>query len=188
MQIFFFNTKDNLDKFDPKSNIGISLGYSNSSKAYRVYNKNTIVVEESMHVTFDESNPSSAEEGINYDDADGELQEESSKENQGDRQEEQTNMELEQQDGISQSLPKEWRYVSFHPKDVILGDLSRGVTTRSSLRNTCGHNAFISQIEPKSFEDAENDEYWIMAMQEELNQFERNNVWELVPNRNINPS
>ena len=29
--------------------------------------------------------------------------------------------------------------------------------------------------------DAENDESWIMAIQEELNQFERNNVSELVP-------
>ena len=27
----------------------------------------------------------------------------------------------------------------------------------------------------------ENDEYWITAMQEELNQFERNNVWKLGP-------
>ena len=61
-------------------------------------------------------------------------------------------------------------YVSSHPKDVILGDPSRGVTTRSSLRNTCEHAAFISQIEPKSFVDAD-----------ELNQFERNNVWKLVP-------
>ncbi|KAH9651466.1 Integrase catalytic domain-containing protein [Citrus sinensis] len=181
---FILNTKDNLGKFDPKSDVGIFLGYSNSSKAYRVYNKRTLVVEESMHVTFDESNPSSTEKGVANDDADGEVQEESSKENQEnapqenqeDRQEEQTNMELEQQDGISQTLPKEWRYVSSHPKDVILGDISRGVTTRSSLRNACEHNAFISQIDPKSFEDAENDESWIMAMQEELNQFERNNV------------
>ncbi|KAH9687354.1 Integrase catalytic domain-containing protein [Citrus sinensis] len=185
---FILNTKDNLDKFDPKSDVGIFLGYSNSSKAYRVYNKRTLVVEESMHVTFNESNPSSAEKGVANDDADGDLQEESSKEvqenapqeNQEDRQEEQTNMELEQQEGISQTLPKEWRYVSSHPKDVILGDPSRGVTTRSSLKNTCEHNAFISQIEPKSFADAENDESWIMTMQEELNQFERNNVWELV--------
>ena len=63
-----------------------------------------------------------------------------------------------------------------HSKDVILGDPSRGVTTRLSLRNTCEHATFISQIEPKSFADAENDEFWIMAIQEELNQFERNNV------------
>ena len=75
-------------------------------------------------------------------------------------------MELEQQEGISQTLPKELRYVSSHPIDVILGDPSRGVTTRSSLKNTCEHNAFISQIEPKSFVDVENNEYWIMAMQE----------------------
>ena len=63
---------------------------------------------------------------------------------------------------------------------MILGDLSYGITTRSSFRNTCEHAVFISQIEPKSLADAENDESWIMAMQEELNQFERNNVWELV--------
>ena len=37
------------------------------------------------------------------------------------------------------------------------------------------------QIEPKYFEDAENDEFWINAMQEELNQFERNEVCHLVP-------
>ncbi|KAH9698219.1 hypothetical protein KPL71_023937 [Citrus sinensis] len=79
---FILNTKDNLGKFDPKSDIGIFLGYSNSSKAYRVYNKRTLVVEESMHVTFDESNPSSTKKGVVNDNADGELQEESSKENQ----------------------------------------------------------------------------------------------------------
>ncbi|KAH9716703.1 hypothetical protein KPL71_021554 [Citrus sinensis] len=186
-KFFILNTKDNLGKFDPKSDVGIFLGYSNSSKTYRVYNKRTLVMEESMHVTFDESNPSSEKKGVVNDDADGELQEESSKENQEnapqenqeDRQEEQTNME--QQEGISQTLPKEWRYVSSHPKDLILGDPSRGITTRSSLRNTCEHAAFISQIEPKSFVDAENDGSWIMTMQEELNQFERNKVWELVP-------
>ena len=59
-------------------------------------------------------------------------------------------------------------YVSSHSKDLILGDLSSGIITRSSFRNTCEHAAFISQIEPKSFADAENDESWIVAMQEEL--------------------
>ncbi|KAH9705040.1 hypothetical protein KPL70_011720 [Citrus sinensis] len=101
---FILNTKDNLGKFDPKSDVGIFLGYSNSSKAYRVYNKRILVIEESMHVTFDESNPSSTEKRVVNDDADGELQEESSKENQEnapqenqeDRQEEQTNMEQQE--------------------------------------------------------------------------------------------
>ncbi|KAH9794255.1 hypothetical protein KPL71_004834 [Citrus sinensis] len=184
---FVLNTKDNLGKFDPKSDVGIFLGYSNSSKAYRVYNKRTLVVEESMHVTFDESNPSSTEKVVVDDDAgEEEQEEEASNDNQEDaphgiQDEHHEEPNVEQNEGTSQTLPKEWRYVSSHPKDVILGDPSRGLKTRSSLRNTCEHNAFISQIELKSFEDAENDESWIMAMQEELNQFERNNVWKLVP-------
>ena len=50
------NNKDNLGKFDAKADEGIFLGYSIHSKAYRVYNKRTLVVEESVHVTFDEQN------------------------------------------------------------------------------------------------------------------------------------
>ena len=51
------NGKDNLGKFDAKSDEAIFLGYSSTSKAYRVYNKRTMTVEESIHVNFDESNP-----------------------------------------------------------------------------------------------------------------------------------
>ncbi|RCU38697.1 transposase, partial [Acinetobacter baumannii] len=54
---FVLNDQDNLGKFDPKSDEGIFLGYSSSSKAYRVFNRRTLIVEESVHVTFDESNP-----------------------------------------------------------------------------------------------------------------------------------
>ena len=60
---------------------------------------------------------------------------------------------MKQQEGTSQTLPKEWRYVSSYPKDLILHDPSRGVTFRSLFRNTCEHAAFISQIESKSFAD-----------------------------------
>ena len=48
------NTKDKLSKFDPKYDPGIFLGYSSMSKAYRVYNKKTQVVEETIHITFKE--------------------------------------------------------------------------------------------------------------------------------------
>lgn len=40
---------------------------------------------------------------------------------------------------------------------------------------------YVSKIEPKNIEVELEDENWIMVMQEELNQFKRNNVWELVP-------
>ena len=41
--------------------------------------------------------------------------------------------------------------------------------------------AFVSQVEPSRIDDALEDEHWILAMQEELNKFERNKVWKLVP-------
>ncbi|XP_062104243.1 uncharacterized protein LOC133815415 [Humulus lupulus] len=50
---YILNTKDNLGKFDAKSDVGIFIGYSTHSKAYRIYNKRTNVVEESIHVAFD---------------------------------------------------------------------------------------------------------------------------------------
>ena len=40
--------------------------------------------------------------------------------------------------------------------------------------------AFVSMIEPKNIKEAIIYDNWIIAMQEELNQFERNNVWKLV--------
>ena len=80
-----------------------------------------------------------------------------------------------------QPLLKEWRYNSDHPKELIIGDPSKRVTTRASLRNICNNFVFVSQMEPKNFKEAEHDDFWTLAMQEELNQFERNNVWDLVP-------
>ena len=85
------------------------------------------------------------------------------------------------QDGDNSTLSKEWRYIHNHPTSLIIGDISKGVTTRNSLRNICGNLAFLSQIEPKNFREAEFDEHWLLAMQDELNQFERSKVWTLVP-------
>ena len=49
------NEKDNLDKFDEKSDEDIFLGHATISRAYRVFNKGTLVVEETIHVIFDET-------------------------------------------------------------------------------------------------------------------------------------
>ena len=43
-----------MSKFDPKFDPGIFLGYSFVSKAYRVYNKKTQTVEETIHINFKE--------------------------------------------------------------------------------------------------------------------------------------
>jgi hypothetical protein len=68
-----------------------------------------------------------------------------------------------------------------HPIDQILGDISKGVTTRSRLANFCEHYSFVSSIEPCRVEEALQDPDWVLAMQEELNNFKRNEVWSLVP-------
>ena len=49
------NTKDNLGKFDAKTFEAIFIGYSNTSKAYKVFNKSSLTIEKSMHVKFEES-------------------------------------------------------------------------------------------------------------------------------------
>ena len=50
------NGKRNLGKFDERSDEAVFLGYASNSKAYRVYNKRTMCVEESVHIIFDETN------------------------------------------------------------------------------------------------------------------------------------
>ncbi|GJW53296.1 putative ribonuclease H-like domain-containing protein [Tanacetum coccineum] len=60
------NTLDSLGKFDGKSDEGYLLGYSTSSKAFRVYNKRTKRVEENMHINFLEDQPNVTGTGPNY--------------------------------------------------------------------------------------------------------------------------
>jgi hypothetical protein len=68
-----------------------------------------------------------------------------------------------------------------HLVDQILGDISKGVTTSSRLANFCEHYSFVSSIEPFKVEEALQDPDWVLAMQEELNNFKRNEVWSVVP-------
>jgi hypothetical protein len=44
-----------------------------------------------------------------------------------------------------------------HPVDQILGDISKGVTTRSHLANFCEHYSFVSSIKPFKVEEALQD-------------------------------
>lgn len=62
------------------------------------------------------------------------------------------------------------------PNDI-LGDLKDGVRTRRKIKNILSHLCFTYKIGPKKVEEALNDPNWINAMQGELNQFKRNDVW-----------
>ena len=55
-----------------------------------------------------------------------------------------------------------------HPLDTIIGDISRGVQTRSRLTLFYEYFSFVSSIEPKKIDEALKDVDWVNAMHEEL--------------------
>nr|GEV89450.1 hypothetical protein [Tanacetum cinerariifolium] len=79
------------------------------------------------------------------------------------------------------------KWTKDHPLDNIIGQLSRPVSTRLQLNEQalfCYYDAFLTTVEPKTYKDALTQSCWIEAMQEELNEFERLKVWELLPRPN----
>ncbi|GJW49594.1 retrovirus-related pol polyprotein from transposon TNT 1-94, partial [Tanacetum coccineum] len=76
------------------------------------------------------------------------------------------------------------KWTKDHPLENIIGELQRPVSTRLQLHEQalfCYYDAFLTSVEPKNYKDALTQACWIEAMQEELNEFERLKVWELVP-------
>jgi hypothetical protein len=76
-----------------------------------------------------------------------------------------------------------------HPSYQIIGNKDAGVETRRRIHSPeQTHLALLSTIEPNCFEEANKDEFWNKAMDEELDQIEKNDTWELVPrpkNKNV---
>ncbi|GJZ58683.1 retrovirus-related pol polyprotein from transposon TNT 1-94, partial [Tanacetum coccineum] len=146
--------------------------YSQNSKAYIILNKHTRKVEESLNATFDETPPPSKTSPLVDDDLD---------EYEAIKITEKKNLE---NDIVDETLEideivniKESRN---HPLENVIGNLNQR-TLRSQAQNQSNFFCFISIIKPKNVNEALGDEYWIVAMQEELNQFIANDVWELVP-------
>jgi hypothetical protein len=63
-----------------------------------------------------------------------------------------------------------------HPVNAILGDIEKEVTSRSRVAIFCEHYSFVSSFESFMVEDALRDPDWVVAMQEELNNFKHNEV------------
>ena len=61
------NGKEHLGKFDSKADEGIFLGYESNFSSYKIFNKRTLSVKSSVHVTFDESNLPKTEKGVSPD-------------------------------------------------------------------------------------------------------------------------
>ncbi|KAL4590865.1 hypothetical protein LXL04_003810 [Taraxacum kok-saghyz] len=241
------NGVDQKNKFQEKADEAIFLEYSLHSKAYRVLNKRTKVIEESFYITFDEDyirknrseqiqpntifpeNQVDSEPLIDFDNdfslffdepvkaldseakADDNKQDELLKlveqtaENSNLTEEEVPNPVFEGERNISEVeetiSPNENDYdmnylplvkwTRDHPQQQIIGTPSQGIQTRAQRKEReaslnknllfCQYNAFLSKIEPKNVKIALDHSNWVEAMQAELNDFERNKVWRLIP-------
>nr|GEU59368.1 hypothetical protein [Tanacetum cinerariifolium] len=64
--VTILNTIDHLGKFDGKADEGFFIGYSLNSKAFRVFNSRTKIVEENLHARFSENTPNNVGSGPNW--------------------------------------------------------------------------------------------------------------------------
>ncbi|KAJ9547801.1 hypothetical protein OSB04_020344 [Centaurea solstitialis] len=209
---YILNNKDNLGKFDSKSDDGIFLGYSSISKTYCVFNKRRQTIEETIHVKFDESGPTFPHPHDNYeinqwadsffqvpdvpttdpspqDLPDGFEEDPPSPPSQisippiinatpitqvtPPEPDQPTNSEDFSQTTVSEPAPTNLLPVP----SVNKASTSGQVYQPPALRWTKDHP--IDQV--LEIDDALHDPAWVSAMQEELAEFIRNNVWLLVP-------
>ncbi|GKE78808.1 retrovirus-related pol polyprotein from transposon TNT 1-94, partial [Tanacetum coccineum] len=128
-------------------------------------------VEESLNVTFDESPPPTKLSPLVGDDV-GEEEAIIKNTKVVNNNEEDESIEVDEIVNVKESKNQ--------TLDQVIRNLNQR-TLRSQAQNHSNFFCFISTIEPKNVNEALKDESWVVAMQEELNQFVANDVWELVP-------
>nr|GEU33204.1 integrase, catalytic region, zinc finger, CCHC-type, peptidase aspartic, catalytic [Tanacetum cinerariifolium] len=84
---------------------------------------------------------------------------------------------------FNQPIVSEYEWMKDHPLEQVRGNISRPVQTRRQLATDpemCMYALTVSTAEPKNIKEVMANSAWIRAMQEELHQFDRLQVWELV--------
>ena len=158
----------NLRKFEDKADEGIFLGYSTKSRGYKCYNKNLKKIVESTDVKVAEHGVYASDDGSNVED--NEI-DESQMQEQND-----VSPEFVKQSAADDSSskidirPRNTVFHKDHPRDQIIGDPNAGVQT-CKMKSVY---SLLSQVEPKNVAEAAKDESWVKAMNEELDQIEKN--------------
>ncbi|GJS45112.1 retrovirus-related pol polyprotein from transposon TNT 1-94 [Tanacetum coccineum] len=168
---------ENLDKMKEKGDPCVMVGYSTQSKGYRVYNKRTRLIVESIHIKFDE------------------IKEMMSDHNSSDlapqRQEiqnvvptaEKTDSSHQGLEFLFSPLIEEYYTPTHGQAEENNNDQAPNTSfQKDEFINpfcTCVQETVII-VEPKNIKEAIADSAWIKAMQEELHLFDRLKVWELV--------
>ncbi|CAL8162045.1 unnamed protein product [Prunus armeniaca] len=188
---YILRDREHLAKFESKCDKGIFLGYSTSSRAYRVYNCRSRTIIESINVTIDDF-AASIEMAL---DEDGLFppppleQESPGLDLVVDLSTFGNSVPVDLSTPSTSSSISSVQAASSHPDhspltpsaNVIIGPLNQGVRTRKQLAQEISHVCYVSKEEPRNVKEALHHGEWFLAMQEELNQFVRNDVSYLVP-------
>jgi hypothetical protein len=178
------NNDKNLGKYDDRDDEGIFLGYATNIKGYRCYNKRLHKMVDCIDVKVDEGIPTKEmyrNKPSTEDTAKAEDEQVQQSENEDSKSDEDSDT---QKDSNQQSTSNSSTKIiqKNHPASQIIGEKDKGVQTRSKLIKTTekSHIDFISILEPKNFNEANKDDHWVKAMNDELDQIEKNNTWEMV--------
>ncbi|GJW77612.1 hypothetical protein Tco_0139294 [Tanacetum coccineum] len=160
----------------PKVPYNVAFRILQTSKANIILNKHTRKIEESLNVTFDETPPPSktsplVDDDLNEDEAIKVTEKKFLENNIEDE-----TLEIDKIVNIKASRN--------HPLENVIGNLNQRILS-SQAQNQSNFFCFISTIEPKNVNEALTNKSWIMATQEELNQFIANDLLELVQPRNM---
>ncbi|GJT22664.1 retrovirus-related pol polyprotein from transposon TNT 1-94 [Tanacetum coccineum] len=145
-------------KLQPKADIGIFIGYAPTKKAFRIYNRRTRRIIETIHVDFDELTAMASEHNSSGHPA---LHENSCI-------------------IVQELVPNPSPSTPFVPPSRSDWDFFHRLQLHEQAL-FCYYDAFLTSVEPKNYKEALTQACWIEAMQEELHEFERLEVWELVP-------
>ncbi|GKB12368.1 retrovirus-related pol polyprotein from transposon TNT 1-94, partial [Tanacetum coccineum] len=215
------NDHEDIGNLGAKGDNGFFIGYSPNSCAYRVYNRSTKKIIETMNVTFDEFSTMDFEQrsskpGLQgmtsgqifscskncscYSSTLGSLDSNDIYNNSRhctDTNKQQDNQAQLQYEAVADNVQNDMfggnTFVNpFAPPSTSSAESSSQYVDPSNMHTTdgemCIYALFVSTMEPRNVKEAMTDPGWIDSMQEELIQFKRLDVWELVPLRdNIKP-
>ncbi|GKA51976.1 retrovirus-related pol polyprotein from transposon TNT 1-94 [Tanacetum coccineum] len=145
---------------------------TNDETCLMAQSSNESYVEESLNVTFNESSSPTKLSPLVDDDVGEEETIINNTNVLNNNNEEDESIEVDEVVTIMESKN--------HPLDQVIGNLNQR-TLRSQAHDHSNFFCFISTIEPENVIEALKDESWVVVMQEELNQFVANDVWDLVP-------
>jgi hypothetical protein len=187
-QVYSHIPKDKRNKLEPSGKKGIFVGYSDSSKAYRIYILDQHKIEVSRDVTFNERMAlrKSIEETIEEEEIE-ELNEENTKGENNEKDQPNHPMEI-CENADPDNIPKNKKRLAW--LEATLQDAERIKVPEGTSRKTKRPKRFSSYAsymtklldeEPTTFEEVVKKEQWKEAMAEEHQSIMRNEVWEIVP-------